>query len=116
MCGLGPARQGCLVVSWDRRESRRRKNNVSVGVPFSKNLEDRLDQDQEVKPEAPIINIPQIELHALGDMFDGRRTASGAVALRPTCYAGLDVMAKSIVAQQRFKMAIVAQGVRTRPN
>jgi hypothetical protein len=45
--GLGPARQ-----------EQRRKNNVLVGVPFSKNLEDRLDQDQEVKPEAPIINIP----------------------------------------------------------
>ena len=96
--GLGPARQGCLVVSWDQRESQRRKNNVSVGVPFSENLEGRLDQDQEVEPEAPIINIPQIELHALGDMLDGRCGAPGAVALRPTRYARLDVMAKGIIA------------------
>jgi len=47
-------------------------------------------------------------------MFDGRRAASGAVALPPTCYAGLNVMAKSIVAQKSFKITVV--GVRTRPN
>ena len=115
MCGLGPARQGCLVVSWDQRESRRRKNNVSVGVPFSKNLECRLDQHQEVKQRFQLL-IYHRSSHALGDMFDGRRAASGAVALRPTCHAGLNVMAKSIVAQKSFKITVVGQGVRTRPN
>jgi hypothetical protein len=42
----------------------------SVGVPPSKNLDDRLDQDQKIKPETPIINIPKIELHARCGMFD----------------------------------------------
>src|SRR5262245_47762080 len=89
---------------------------ASVSVSFSQNLEDRPDQDQQVKPEAPIVNVPQIELHALRNVFDRRRGTTGPIALRPARYAGLDVMAKGIVAQHDFKVVVVGQGVRTRPN
>ena len=89
---------------------------ASVGIPLSQDLEARLDQDQQVKPEAPIVNVPQIELHALRNVFDRRRGTTGPIALRPARYAGLDVMAKGIVAQHGFKVVVVGQGVRTRSN
>src|SRR6516162_1252091 len=92
-----------------------KSSGPSVSVPFSENLEDRLDQDQEVKPGTPIINVPQIELHTRCDMFDCRGGSPGAVALCPTGYARLDVIAKSIVAQYGFKVAVVSQCVRTWP-
>jgi len=86
-----------------------------VGITPSENLEDRLEQDQKVKPETPIINVPQIKLHALCGMFDCGHSASDPVALRPTCYAGLDVMAKRVITQQTFKVVVVCQRMRTRP-
>ena len=89
---------------------------ASVSVPFAQNLEDRLDQDQQVKPEAPIVNVPQIELHALRNVFDRRRGTTGPIALRPARYAGLDVMAEGIVTQLSFKIVVVGQRVRARPN
>jgi len=54
----------------EREQAAATQESRSVGIPPSKNLEDRLDQDQKIKPETPIINIPQIELHALCGMFD----------------------------------------------
>src|SRR5262249_55358714 len=84
-----------------------RGRDQSVGVPTSEDLNDCLDENQEIEPEAPVGNIPQIELHALCRMFDSRHGASNAVALRPTCYARLDVMAKRVVPQKCFKVVVV---------
>jgi len=58
------------LVILEREQAAATQESRSVGIPPSKNLEDRLDQDQKIKPRTPIINIPQIELHALCGMFD----------------------------------------------
>ena len=60
MCGTSSSAAG-MPCCPDKREWQRLKYVDSVSVPFSENLQDRLDQDQQVEPEAPIINITQIE-------------------------------------------------------
>ena len=87
-----------------------------VGVPLSQHLKKCLDYDLDIEPEAPIIDVPKIKLHALGNMFDRWRLTPCAVALGPTGNTGLDVVSKGIIAQNIFEIAVVSQRVRTRPN
>ena len=88
----------------------------SVSVPFAQDFKKSLDQYLDVQPETPIIDVPQIKLHPLRDMFDRWRCASGAVALSPTSHARLDVMAKGVIAYDIFEMVVVGQSVRARPD
>ena len=70
----------------------------SVSIALSQHLKKCLDQYLYVKPKAPIIDIPQIQLHALGDVLDRRCCAPRPVALGPPRHAWLNVMAKGVVA------------------
>src|ERR1700722_364367 len=81
----------------------------SVGVSLSQNLEKRFDQDLDVKPEAPVIDVPQVQLHALGDIVERWRRAAGTIALCPAGYAWLHVMPESIVAENLFEITVVSQ-------
>ena len=87
-----------------------------IGVPLSQYLEKCLDYDPDIEPEAPIIDVPKIKLHALGNMFDRWRLTPCAVALGPTGNTGLDVVSKGIIAQNIFEIAVVSQRVRTWPD
>ena len=52
--------------------------------------------DGEVQPNAPIVNIPEIELNPALHFVQGVRFTSGAAYLRPARYPRFDMMAKSI--------------------
>ncbi len=41
----------------------------SISIALSHYLKERLDQYLNIEPKAPMINVPQIKLHALRDMF-----------------------------------------------
>lgn len=84
----------------------------SVGVALPKDLERRLDQYQEIEPKAPIIDIPEVQLHAFCNVFDRWGSAPGTIALSPTRDAWLDVMAERIIAQHCLKIVVMGQRMR----
>src|ERR1700730_6604858 len=89
--------------------------SCSISIPLSQNLEKRLDQYLYIEPKTPIVDVPQVELQSLRDVFDRWRGASRAIALRPTSDARLDVMTKGVIAQDIFEIVVVRQGMRAWP-
>src|ERR1700737_5188638 len=69
-----------------------------------------------MRPKTPIVDVPQVELPPLRDVFDRWRRASRAIALRPTSDARLDVMTKGVIAQDIFEIVVVRQGMRAWPD
>ena len=87
-----------------------------ISVTLSQDFIKCLDQDLDVEPKAPIVDIPQIQLHAFRDVFDRWRCSPCAITLGPSCHPGLDVMAKGVVAQNVFEVIVVGQRVRSWPD
>ena len=87
----------------------------SIGVMFSRNLEKRLHQYLDIKPQTPVVDVPKIKPHSFRDVFDRGRSTSGAVALSPTGYAWLDVVTKRVVAEDAFEIVVVCQRMWARP-
>src|SRR5262249_12372056 len=65
-------------------------------------------------PDAPIVDVPEVELNAFCDILNGRRRASGTIALSPPCYSRLDVVTERIIAQHHLEVIVVRQGMRAR--
>src|SRR4051794_40424609 len=87
-----------------------------ISVVLSHDFKKCLDQDLDVQPETPVVDVPQIKLHASLDVFDRRGSAPGTVALRPASYARLDVMPEGVVAQDGLEIVVMREGMRTRPD
>jgi hypothetical protein len=91
-------------------------NVSSVSIALSQDFKKCLDQYLDVEPKAPIIDVPKIKLHALGDMLDRRRSATRAIALSPPGHARFDVVAKGVVTQNVLEIVVVSQRMWTRPD
>src|SRR5258708_38487039 len=102
----GAARRRVLVPScWDSSSALARLRTTrasgdwppqhhfkpSVSVTLSQDFKKSLEKYVYVEPQAPIIDIPQIELHALRDVLDCWCRTSRTIALSPPGYARLDV-------------------------
>ena len=72
------------------------------------------NQDLDVQPQTPVVDVPEVEFCAFGDVLDRGRAPERAVALPAAGHAGLDVMAESILAQNRLKIVVMGQRMRTR--
>src|SRR5205823_11500296 len=86
----------------------------SVSVALTQHLEKGLDQYLDVQPQAPVVDVPEVEFDAFGDVLDRGRAAARSVALRPTGHAGFDVMPESILAQHRLEIVVMGQRMRAR--
>ena len=84
----------------------------SVSVALTQYLEKGLDQDLDIEPKAPIVDVPKIEFYALGDGLHGGRGAPGAIALRPPRQPWLDMMPESIVFEDFLEIAVMGKGMR----
>lgn len=85
-------------------------------VALAQNLEESLDQYQEIEPQAPVIDVPKVELDPFLDVFEFGGRAAGAIALRPARHSRLDVTAESIIAQHLLKLKFMSKCVRARPD
>ena len=86
----------------------------SVRVAFPQHLKKCLQQYVDVKPKAPVVDVPEIQLHTLGDVLNRRRGASRSVALSPSRHARLDVMSEGIIGDELLEIIVMGQRVRTR--
>jgi len=59
-----------------------------ISVALSAGPQKSLDQNLDVKPKAPIVDVPQIKLYSFRDMFDRWCSTSRAVALRQPVMPG----------------------------
>src|ERR1700730_16440468 len=87
---------------------------VSKRVAFTQDFKERLDQDLDVQPEAPIIDIPEVHFYSPRDLFDRGCRATEPVNLRPSRHPGFDVMTERIILQYFFKIVGMSQRVRPR--
>jgi hypothetical protein len=87
-----------------------------VCVALPQNFEKCLDQYLDIEPKAPIVDVPQIELHALRNMLDRRCSTSRTITLGPTRHARLNMVAKGIIAQDLLEIVVVGQRVRAWPD
>src|SRR4051812_32945608 len=81
----------------------------SVGVPFAQHFKEGLDQDLDVQPKAPVVDIPKIKLHALGDPLNRRGCTARSIALRPPRHPRLHVMTECIITQHSFEVIVMGQ-------
>src|SRR5262249_4511703 len=65
----------------------------SVRVAADEALPERQADDLQIEPEAPVLHVVQIELHAAHHLFDAVGFAAITVDLRPAGDAGLDPVA-----------------------
>jgi hypothetical protein len=47
-----------------------------ISIPLPQDLNERLHQYLDIEPKAPIVNVPEVKLYALCDMFDRWRRTS----------------------------------------
>src|SRR5712664_459385 len=89
-----------------------RARRRSKRVALAQHLKNGLDQNLDVEPKAPVVDVPQIHFYAPCNLFDGGGCASQSIDLRPSRHPGFDVMAEGVVLQQSFKLVVVSQGMR----
>ena len=90
------------------------ESGSSISVVLSQDFEQRLENNLDIKPKTPIVDVPKVQPHSFGDVFDRWCCASGTIALRPAGYSWFDVMSKGVVAQDSFEIVVMGQGMRTR--
>ena len=73
----------------------------------------RLPQNSNVQPEAPVGHVPQVRLDALLHDIDGRSLAAEAVHVSPPADAGFHVISKCVVGHDPLIFGVV--GDRMRP-
>src|SRR5712675_1678139 len=83
---------------------------ISRGL--SQGHENRLQDNPEVKPRGPIVDVPKVVLDAGLHLLDLTCLTSIASDLRPPCQTRLDVMPKRVVGDQLFVFGVVRCGVR----
>jgi hypothetical protein len=88
----------------------------SVCIALPQNLKKRLDQDLDIKPKAPIVDVPKIELYALGYILNRQHRSTRAIALSPTCHAWFHMVSVRILTQDRLEMIVVCHRMRARTN
>ena len=99
----GPGRAAAPSLQYDNRSEKvvARKTTGSHTVSRQQLVR---DQDQTIKPKIPYHGSSFTRFAILSG-----RVASGAIALRPARDARLDMMAKGVVAQHRFKVVVLGQ-------
>ena len=103
-----------MHAALSRAGQRPLSDQASIGIPFSQHLDKGLQQYLDIKPEAPIVDVPKIKLHPFGDVLDRWRGSPRAIALSPPGHARLDVMAKGVIADEPFEVIVARQCVGTR--
>src|SRR5581483_9471288 len=73
---------------------------------------ERSDSDLDVQPQAPIIDVPQIMLHALLHLLERAGFSAITINLGPAGDAGLDVVAEGVVADDLLIFGVVGGRVR----
>src|SRR4051812_31653712 len=86
----------------------------SIGLFLSDHRRKRLHEYLDVEPQAPIVDVPKVELNALLHHVDRGRLASQPVDLGPTRNARFDMMAEGIFPDQLFVFIVVDRGMRPR--
>jgi hypothetical protein len=71
-----------------------------IRVRASRNHNARTDEYPHVEPNAPIVNVPEVEIHSTFHLLKPYSLPAEPIYLRPTGDAWLDVMPKSIVGDQ----------------
>src|ERR1043166_9485863 len=84
----------------------------SIGLLLPDHRRKRLHEYLDVEPQAPIVDVPDVELNALLHHVDRGRLSSQPMDLGPTGNARLDVMAEGIFPDQLFVFVVVDRGVR----
>src|SRR5580704_19442785 len=67
--------------------------SVSIGVAISRRRQHGADDDLQIEPERPVVDIEQVVLEAPAHLLVGIDLAATAVDLRPAGDARLDVVA-----------------------
>jgi hypothetical protein len=76
----------------------------------------RLPENSNVQPEAPVAYVPQVQLEALFHEIDGRCLAAEAIHLSPPADAGFHVISKCIVGHDPLIFGVVGDRMRPRPH
>jgi hypothetical protein len=84
------------VISSARWPDHIRENEGSIGLLLPYHGQRRPQDNLDVEPQAPVIDVPEVELNAFLHQVDGGRFASQAVDLGPAGNARFDVMAEGI--------------------
>src|ERR1700716_705943 len=61
---------------------------ISKRVALAQHLKDGLDQNLDVEPKAPIVDVPEIHFYPPCDLFDGGGCAAQPINLRPSGHPG----------------------------
>jgi glycosyltransferase involved in cell wall biosynthesis len=93
---------------------RARGRALSVGVPRESEGRHRPDHDPKVEPEAPALDVAQVEFDPAPDRLRRRRAASQTFHLGETGHPGLDVIAQRVVGDAPREIVVVGHGVGTR--
>src|SRR3977135_414566 len=72
---------------------------ISKRVALAQNLKDGFDQNLDVEPKAPVIDVPEIHFYPPCDLLDRGRCAAQPIDLRPSAHPGFNVMAECIILQ-----------------
>src|SRR5215831_4253692 len=88
-----------------------RTDHRSIGSAAACNFETGSHHDAQIKPQAPVVDIPEIGLDPLHHGLDPDRLATKAVDLRPARNTGLDVMAECIVGDEPSILIVVSKRV-----
>ena len=79
----------------------------SVGILPPKKLGAREQGDAYIEPNTPMLDIPEVQRNALLHELNLRGSTSKPIDLSPTCYAGLHMLAISVVSNQLTESIIV---------
>src|SRR5262249_20357700 len=104
---------GPSVPRLDSRGRGNERKNRSTSVLIGGAREHRADDDFQIEPERPIVDVIQIVLDALSHLVVGVGLAAIAVDLRPAGDARPDVMTPRITRNALLVFAIVRQRVRS---
>src|SRR4029077_16963190 len=96
-----------------RQKARVASGNL-IGVAPPQNLDRSLEQDREIEPEAPVVNVPEVIFDASLDQGRCGRSSPEPMDLRPTGQSRFDALAEGVVPNDLVELAVVWDGMGAR--
>src|SRR5205807_6960509 len=87
-----------------------------VGITTIQYLKRGLEQNCNVKPETPIVDIPKIVFDAAFDRRGCGSRSPASVHLRPSCQSWLHTAPERVVPNHFVELIVVGQRMRARPH
>src|SRR4029079_4751833 len=88
----------------------------SVGIAAPEELEDRVNEDAQVEPEAPILDVPKVAIDPLLHQLETGGFSAETIDLSPAGQAGLHVLPECVIGDELGVPVIVGYGMRSRTN